>query len=101
MKNERERRMKNVKKNTAKCTQDIRNIPPARYALPTDGKKASSLCRDRKALLLLMSSWANGDGTGITVSVPTLAAAQGCSHRTIKYRLKELRDLGFLEGGRR
>ena len=88
-----------TKKNTHKCTQDIRSIPPARCALPTDGRKVASLCKDRKALLMLISSWANGDGTSIKVSVPELARAQGCSPRTIKYRLKELRTLGFLHDG--
>lgn len=88
-----------TKKNTQKCTQDIRSIPPARYALPNDGRKVASLCKDRKALLILISSWANGDGTSIKVSVPELAKAQGCSTRTIKYRLKELKILGFLKDG--
>ena len=89
-----------TKKNTQKCTQDIRLVPPSAYALPTDKRQHNQLQQERKALMMLLSSYANPDGSGIAISVLTMAKAMGWSERTIQYRLKELVCLGFVEGGK-
>src|ERR1035437_362727 len=90
---------KKTEKKSKKCTQDIRKTPPARYALPTDGRKVVSLCNERWMVMLFLSSYAHGDGTAIKVSVPTISAAMGWSKRTTQRRLKELRTLGVLSDG--
>ena len=90
---------KKTEKKSQKCTQDIRKTPPARYALPTDGRKVVSLCNERWMVMLFLSSYAHGDGTAIKVSVPTISAAMGWSKRTTQRRLKELRTLGVLSDG--
>jgi len=46
-----------------------------------------------------LSSYANGDGTSIKVSVPELAKALGWSPSTIKRRLRELYFLGLMTNG--
>lgn len=90
---------KSKTKNTQRCTQDIRSIPPARYALPEDGRKAAALCKERWMLMMLLSTWANPDGSGIMKGVPTLAKTLRWSQRTIQRRLKDLRTLGVLVDG--
>ncbi len=88
-----------TKKNTQKCVIDIRNVPPAAYRLPTDGRKWMQECRNRKQLLDHLATYANGDGTSIKPSLKTAATALGWSRRTVTYLIKDLITLGLLEDG--
>lgn len=90
---------KKAKKDTTKCTRDIRSVPPTAFRLPTDGKKWRRVCDERKALLMLMASYANGDGTNISVAIDTLGDYQGWSRRTTCRLLDSLKTLGFVEDG--
>ena len=89
------------KKQTQKCSQDIRHVPPSSYALRTDGKKMTHLCRERRAVLTQMSTYANGDGSSIKVSAETIGKALGISRWTVQRRLADLKALGFLKDGER
>jgi hypothetical protein len=51
------------KNQSLKCSQQVRNIPLERYRLPDDGRKWKQAARSRSALLVRLSSYANGDGT--------------------------------------
>jgi hypothetical protein len=55
-------------KNTAQekrtgCSRAVRDLPLERFRLPLDGRKWRVLARKRRALLLDISEYANGDGT--------------------------------------
>lgn len=45
------------------CSRAVRDLPLKRFCLPTDGRKWRVLARQRRALLLDISEYANGDGT--------------------------------------
>jgi hypothetical protein len=51
------------KNQSLKCSQQVRGIPLERYRLPDDGRKWRQAARSRSALLVRLSSYANGDGT--------------------------------------
>jgi hypothetical protein len=51
------------KNQSLKCSQVVRAIPLERFRLPGDGRKWHQAARSRKAFLLHLSSYANGDGT--------------------------------------
>ncbi len=87
------------KKNTTKCTQEIRSVPPERYRLAKDGKKWRAVCRERREVLMQLATYANGDGSSIRVSVERVANELGISRSTAFYRLADLRGLGFLLDG--
>jgi hypothetical protein len=76
----------------------LRDVPPARYALPSDNdtRKFLHLQIARRNLAIQLYSYSDRDGTNIWVSGETLAAALGCSRRTILSLLADLRSLGFL-----
>ena len=50
-----------------------------------------------KFLLMIMASYAKPDGTGITVSVGTLAEKVGMSERYVRYQIAGLVAAGVLE----
>lgn len=52
-----------VRHQSLKCSQEVRKIPLERFCLPDDGRKWRQAARSRKAFLLHLSSYANGDGT--------------------------------------
>jgi hypothetical protein len=86
-------------KRSMKCTRDIRLFPPSDYRLPDDGRQWLHVCERRKTLFLLLSSYANGDGSHINVAIGTLAEAQGWSYRTVCRLLDDFRALGILNDG--
>jgi hypothetical protein len=88
-----------MKRDATKCTRDIRLFPPADYRLPDDGRQWLHICERRKALFVLLSSFANGDGSHINVAIDTLAEAQGWSRRTVCRLLDDFRTLGILNDG--
>jgi hypothetical protein len=45
------------------CSLAVRDLPLERFRLPTDGRKWRVVARQRRALLLELSAFANGDGT--------------------------------------
>jgi hypothetical protein len=45
------------------CSRAVRDLELERYRLPSDGRKWRVLARARAAVLLLLSTYANGDGT--------------------------------------
>lgn len=46
-----------------KCSRTVRDLPLERFRLPLDGRKWKSLASTRAAVLLHLSTFANGDGT--------------------------------------
>jgi hypothetical protein len=83
--------------NSLKCVVDVRNVPPERFALPTDGRQRKHLCVQRHRLINLLATYANPDGTNCWPSRNTLAAALGLSVRTIATLLADLETLGYIE----
>lgn len=80
-----------------KCAQDLADVPPAVFRLPSDGKKWNSVARERRAVLQRMALAANSNGSSIKLSAGKIAAALGISRASILRRLAELQTLGFLE----
>lgn len=99
-------------KNVQKCSQIVRRIRLEIFRLATDGpKKWKSVAERRKHLLVLLSTWANGDGTftrqlkngeirNFSPSEKTLLETIGC--RASLYRLLDsLKDLNLLSWDRK
>lgn len=86
-------------KRSMKCTRDIRLFPPSDYRLPDDGRQWLHVCERRKTLFILLSTYADGDGSHINVAIGTLAEAQGWSYRTVCRLLDDFRALGILNDG--
>jgi hypothetical protein len=51
------------KSDKSKCSRQVRDLPLERFRLPLDGRKWRVLARQRRALLLDISQYANRDGT--------------------------------------
>ena len=90
-----------MSKSSSKCSIWVRNLPLDRYRLPSDGRKWKQAARSRSALLLRLSSYANGDGTfigetGINYS-PSFETLEKHIARPSFYRVTDaLRALGLL-----
>ncbi len=86
------------KAKSVKCTQDLRGHPPSDYNLPGDGQKrtAEYARAQRQRLAMLMSTYAHGDGSGISVGAERLAHELGWHRATIFRRQSELREMGLL-----
>lgn len=76
--------------------RDVSDLPPSRFALPDDGRKARCLQRERKEVAVQIAKHADADGTNSFPSVTKIAEATGDSRRTVFRLLEDLRDLGFL-----
>ena len=87
------------KKSTTRCLLDITDTPPSAFALPDDGRKATHLQMERKAVASQIARYANADGTQAYPSVATMMKATGRSRATIFRILKDLRTLGVLRDG--
>ncbi len=81
---------------SVKCVRDIRDIPPHIYALEKDGRQGKHLQIERQRLTEKLATFANGDGTSITVGEARLCHALGWSRGKIYLRLLDLERLGFL-----
>jgi hypothetical protein len=93
------RRTKTAKRNVTKCIRDVRLFPPITYRFDDDGRQWLHLCERRKALFLLLASFANGDGRSISVAINTLAEAQGWSRSTVCRLQEDFRKLGIMDDG--
>jgi hypothetical protein len=80
-----------------KCVRDLRGYPPSFYRMGTDGRKWFAACKDRKMLAMHLATYADGDGTNITVGIERLRQEMGWSKRTLYYLLADLVLLGILE----
>jgi len=90
--------MKNTKQpSVIKAVRDLRSVPPQVYARPSDGRKLAHLCRERRALVLQMATYADADGSGIFPSEYTLARDLGKSRRAVVYLMAHLIEMGFVE----
>ena len=95
----RDKTKMNSKPSSVKCIRDIRDVPPAAYCLPNDGRQQRHLCEQRQRLAWLLATYADGDGSRIRPSVQTLADRLGKSRRAVTYLLDDLEKLGLLENG--
>jgi hypothetical protein len=83
-----------------RCLVHVVDIPPSAFALPCDGRQEKHLCRQRKAMAEQVARRANSDGTGARPEVETLAEGMGCCLATAFNLLRDLRNLGFVTGGK-
>lgn len=90
---------KTTKKDATRAMRDVSDLPPARFALPNEGRQAKHLQRQRKEVAVQIAKYANADGTKSFPSVVKIATAMGCSRRTVFRLLDDLRTLGFLHDG--
>lgn len=90
--------MKN--ESSVKCVRDLREIPPTAYRLTTDGRKWMHKCRLRCDLAQWLATFANPDGTSITVGVERMTNRLCVSRRTVQRLLDDLETLGFLSNGK-
>lgn len=63
--------------------------------------RLANLSLEAKAVLLILKSYANSDGTHCFPSLDKLAADAGCSHRTIRRYLAELKKRGLIHSEQR
>ena len=85
-------------KNSVKCTIAVRRIPLEQFRLESDGRKWNKQARDRRALLLELATYANGDGTfgKFSPSIRTLIET-GRSRATLYRHLNDLKELRHLD----
>src|SRR5258707_4335999 len=86
-------------KDTTRCMRDVQDLSPSTFALPSDGRQARHLQRQRKALAMGLARHANADGTQSYPAISTLMTSMGCSRSTIFRLLDNLKTLGFLQDG--
>ncbi len=83
-----------------KCSHYVRQMPLERFRLPDDGRKWKQLARSRRGLLLLLSTYANADGTfvrnGINYSPSEKTMAKHGDPRMYYRRTDDLQRLGLL-----
>jgi hypothetical protein len=80
-----------------KAVIDGRKYPPHFYRLPNDTRQWSEQCFKRRALAMHLASYANPDGTSITLGVDTAMQEMGTSRATIFRWLDDLKELGVLK----
>jgi hypothetical protein len=83
-----------------RAAQDVGDVGPEVYALPTDGPKGKSLRKKRKLLAFTLAIAANPDGSSITLCIETMMERTGESRATVFRLLDDLKTLGFLEDGK-
>jgi len=89
--------MTGAKSRAVACVRDLRSVPPEDYRLPTDGRKWRRLCDARRALAMQLASYADGDGSRITVGVERICRELGWSNGWAFRILADLRKLKLLE----
>jgi hypothetical protein len=85
---------------SVKCIRDIRDIQPAAYRLKSDGRKWMHECKLRCDLAQWLATFANPDGSSITVGVDRMMKRLSVSRRTVQRLLDDLAALGFLTNGK-
>src|SRR5438552_3357093 len=75
---------------------DGRKYPPHFYRLENDTRKWVQQCDKRRMLALQLASYANPDGTGISVGVKRLEEELGAGRATIFRWLDDLTERGVL-----
>jgi len=84
------------KKSSVACVRDWRDFSEDYYRLPTDGRQWRSQAVLRMRLADYLSTFANGDGTSITVGVERMSDKLGRDYRTTLRLLDDLRKLKAL-----
>jgi hypothetical protein len=87
---------KKDKMKASRCLKDATNLPPRVFALPDDGRKASHLQQQRKALTQVLAFAANADGSSIRISQQTMKEKTGFSQAKVNRLLDDLKTLGIL-----
>jgi hypothetical protein len=80
-----------------RCVRAIRSLPPDAYRLESDGRKRLSVAKDRRAVAVQLATYANGDGSSVTVGIERLSLELGMPRRTLYRRISELKALGYLK----
>ncbi len=81
------------------CRHDFRDLPPEAYQITGDGRQAKHLWNERQRVADFLASFANPDGTSITVGIPRVMEKFGMSKKTVHRRLNDLKKLGMLVDG--
>ena len=85
------------KTKAVKCVRDWRDFSADYYRLPTDGRKWRSQAENRMRLADYLSTFANGDGTSITVGIERMCSKFWPIDRATIFRwLDDLRELHAL-----
>lgn len=85
------------KTKAVKCVRDWRDFSTEYYRLPTDGRKWRSQAENRMRLADYLSTFANGDGTSITVGIERICSKFDPIGRATIFRwLEDLRELHAL-----
>jgi hypothetical protein len=84
------------KTKAVKCVRDWRDFSADYYRLPTDGRKWRLQATNRMRLADYLSTFANGDGTRITVGVERVTEKLGVDRAMIFRWLDDLRELHAL-----
>jgi hypothetical protein len=82
---------------SVKCVRDWRDFPADYYRLPRDGRKWRVQAQNRMRLADYLSTFANGDGTSITVGIERICSKFDPIDRATIFRwLDDLRELQAL-----
>lgn len=79
-----------------KAVIDGRKYPPSFYRLPNDTRKWREQCQKRRMLAIQIASYANPDGSNVTIGIPRLMQELGASKATIHRWLDDLYALPIL-----
>lgn len=79
------------------CLFEAHKIQPEQFRLPDDGRKWKVNTFNRRTLFLELASFANGDGSSVRPSIPTLMERTGFCRTKIFNLLDDLKALGFWE----
>jgi hypothetical protein len=78
------------------CVRDLRDAPLEEFRLPDDSQRQwKQVARNRQALANFLATYADGDGSRVRPSIPTMMAHFGWSHATNCRLLKDLETLGL------
>lgn len=82
------------KSRSVKCARDAMAYPPECFSLPTDGRKAKHVCRQRRELFIQYALYADGDGTRAWPGEKRICKEMGLSRRTAERLVADLKELG-------
>ncbi|MGO8811005.1 MAG: hypothetical protein ACLQJF_16220 [Candidatus Sulfotelmatobacter sp.] len=77
------------------CVREVRDATIERFRLPDDGRQWKTAARNRQALANYLATFADGDGTRVRPSEPTMTEHFGWSRATTFRYLDDLKALGL------